>query len=69
MEIQVRRTRRLIELIVNGIVYARKEENLYQQDYKIGAVLHGHKIETEFNKSAQILYIDDIQVARKIRFY
>ncbi|MDD4124395.1 MAG: hypothetical protein PHW77_01520 [Eubacteriales bacterium] len=67
MEIQVRRTRRLIELIINGNVYAIKEEKLVQQNYRIGAVLGGHKIETEYNQSSQVLYVDNLQVERKLR--
>ena len=69
MDIQVRRTPKLIELIINGKVYARKEESVIQTNYRISAMYKGIKVETEYNQASQILYVDGVKMAGKTRFF
>ena len=69
MDIQVRRTPKLIELIINGKVYARKEESVIQTNCRISAMYKGIKVETEYNQASQILYIDGVKMAGKTRFF
>lgn len=68
MDITVRRTKGLIELIINNEVYARKEEGLVSKNYRIGAIYDGHRVETELVQNIQILYINGFKSGQKLRW-
>jgi hypothetical protein len=68
MDIKVRRTKGLIELIINNEVYARKEEGLVSKNYRIGAIYDGHRVETELVQNIQILYINGFKSGQKLRW-
>lgn len=67
--IEVRRSRGLTELVVDGRVYGR-EEGMVERSYRISARIDGHEVATAFHPTGrQTIEIDGETIAKKQRLY
>lgn len=67
--IEVRRSRGLTELVVDGRVYGR-EEGVIEREYTISARIDGHDVATVFYPTGrQTIEVDGVVIAKKQRLY
>lgn len=64
-----RRVKKVNELVIDGRVYDEYEA-LVEFQHKLCAYVGGHKFEAEYDGiSSSLLYVDDKQIAKKLRIY
>lgn len=67
LNIEVRRSKALTELVIGGKVYAEKK-GIIEGEYELAAIVSGVEIKTVMTAQAvMFLYADGVQIAKKIR--